>query len=270
MINRSKNRTSFLLLIFSFLSGCVSLNATIPIQTAETPESIGVEEKRASLLIASNPSHEFTLSPDASNRPPTLDKPSVASGSQIMASASYGLLNNLDVGISTGRGNMPWLLKLKLQVIGEKKSQAKKGNHSAAIGLGAGLGSSRDSGDQNGVLGPGGHNWEAKVNSRVGQVLLAAGTRLTDQLLLSSTFSVADWSVKGEIDHKVSDDGLSPSAQYSKSYQGNQRSATLGLRYETQDQISFFGAEAQYSELRMNDAPADFQRRIGLFFGAFL
>lgn len=235
-------RLSALVLTTFFMSGCTSLSLSVPGPLIESPE-VSTAEGKISVGLGVDDAARFTYIADASARPPNLNNAEVETSQYLFGRGGYGINEWLEIGARIIPGDAKNLfiggagVTARAQVYGSGPEPGFKVSVYGGV-----LGVRTDaSGDQNGIFGPGGHNWDARAQAVVSTVGTSVGYRFSPTgALLYVAGSYADQKVSGSIDHDLSSDGLSPAASYTLGeIRGNTRTAALGLRIGEKVQFGF-------------------------------
>lgn len=229
------------------------MKAELPASRMESPEVLGNEGKRVGFQVGASATQDFTLTGDASARPPTLNNPILERSGDLSGALSYGAFDRIDLGLKTSAGSSPYVLSAKFQIIGDPSTSAKAGNFSLAFTAGVGVNVVARKGDQNGLFGSGGHNWNSQLTEKLGDFALIAGYRVSDTALLYFGGFAQNITLDGKIDHARSDDGTSPAAEYSVSYKGRHRGANLGAMIEFGTAPAYLVLEGVYSHMEFED-----------------
>lgn len=238
----------------------------LPSSRLDSPEVLGAGTNRFQFSIGSSAHKNATFTEDASYRPPDLSEPKFEVNNPLSGSFGWGIFENFELGLRTSVGPSPWRLIGKFQLLGDSREKAKQGNFSLAITGGIGYTVATNSGDQKGLLGPGGYKWNANVKTWTTEAALIAGYRVTDGVLLYSGGFYASYDINGRINHEKSDDGLSPEAEYEFKYGGYQSGANAGVRFEFGSRPTYLTLESVYSKATL---AAGFEHE-GVTFGAEL
>lgn len=231
-------KSTLVLLICLFSSGCASVNVFIPQGRFQSSESNG---KGFFISGGGRPGWNVELIHDASERPPDMNSPREYNALDTFFRGGFGVTEFLDLSIGAGLSHgITASLNGKLQVFGEPAKSAKKGNLSLSINGSVGYGSASRTGDQNGVFGPGGFDWTADGTVFYHDVAAMIGYRASDWFVIAAGPYMAYFDTTLKVDHKESDDASSPAATYSSNDTGTQKGIVLDL-------IAYLGASRRSS-----------------------
>jgi hypothetical protein len=198
-------------LILTF-AGC-SVVQTLPLNRFESPEVIGKTGKIfGSVGIAETAS--ATLVSDSSARPPIVNA-NLTEGVDSLARFGVGLFDFAEVSLGTGIvSSIPYSTILKIQLLGKNHFDAHTGNFSLALTGAYGYGDSTQGGNQNGIFGEAGYNWNSSLISQEYDASIILGYRVADRVLLLGSGYASRIYSSGSVDDHTSDNGTSPAASY--------------------------------------------------------
>lgn len=217
-------------------SACSSLSVKIPGPLIESPELLG-EQGKVEFGGGIDDAVEHKFVEDASRRPPTLNEPTLERRQYYFyGRGGYQLQDWLEIGArympggGTGGfgllGGVAGTIRGQLIGVGAKTPGWKVAVYGGAFFTHVAIG-----GDQNGTFGNAGHNWSANASAFTTTAGTSIGYRFPDQnLLIFAAAAYANQAAEGKIEHKLSDNGLSPAASYEMKIAGNARTLALGVR----------------------------------------
>lgn len=220
--------------VLLLLSACNSLYVRVPQSRMDSPEVIssgGDANPNFHLLTGLTASRSIRVVSDASSRPPTYGTPESVPESEVHIRGGIDY-KRVEINLRSGvfASAVPWGVQVKYQFIGDGQNTAKKSNFSLAATLMYASGESKISGDQNGLLGPGGYKWNAKATNTTTDYAIIAGYRVSDELLIYGGPFSAKYSMSGNIHDDLSDNGTSAAADYSLSASGAQSGFNLAAQ----------------------------------------
>lgn len=208
--------------IFSLLSliGCTSVYVQTSNGRFDTPE-IAPAESRGRLQFMASGASRYVIDEDASRRPLTLQSsgPDPANAIEL---GWHRQLEGMPLELSV-RGFGPSRVGLKYQLW-----QGVEKKWSAAIKGQGGLGFASLGGDQDGVFGRGGYDWNSSITHYLGDLTLIVGKRTSDYVMIYGgpfgNYSYAE----GKIHHSEADNGRSPEQTLEVSGHGTNYGLHLG------------------------------------------
>lgn len=233
--NQRLIRSRALSLVLSLVSiagflGCAGVSIYSAGPMIEAPEI----PPKLELGFGAEPAVSYEYTGDASARPPTLNNPEVRSGTMLISNLGYAVTDWIELGgrlLPGGSGAFPLgglALTGKIQVLGNKSTPGL----CAAVYGGTFFSATSSRGDQKGLFGPGGHNWEAQAKSDTLTAGASIGYRQSPATLFFLAVSYANQMLSGSIHHDASSDLSSPAADYKlDDLNGNARALALGARF---------------------------------------
>lgn len=259
-----------LLLPFFFTCACTTLGVSIPTGRLESPEANRSWHPRVSLGLSQQ--QTLTYARDASRRPYTAHEPEKELSVEYpVIKAGIGLPLGFEISARSGVIYGTSFATAKFQLIGPRAGEGKSGDFSLAVTGAVGGSNYKMNGDQNGVMGAGGHNWSSTQNSHGRDGALIIGYRPSDRIILYGGPFYTDWEFNGNIKHERSDDGLSPAANYDLYGRGYRRGVNLAFEWSTLGYVRwYFVPELVVSQLNWSEKEeathADFAFATGVIF----
>lgn len=212
-------------------AGCTTLHAELPANRFESPEVNGTNH-RFGIQGSIGAAHNYQIVPDASARPPDFSAPSIDDDGLVGLGASFGLVDALDIAVKGTFGPSPTLFQVKYQLFGATHREAQEGDVSLAITGAVGGGRNTKAGDQSGVFGPGGHNWNGSVEEKTTDVAIIAGERIAKHFLMYGGLFYSNYTINSTLDQQESDDHTSPAMSYSSTTTGYQKGINGGIEFQ--------------------------------------
>lgn len=242
-------------LLFSGIIGCASLKSKFINPVIESPVVYN-QQGEMGIGIGAYPAHNYEFTGDASKRPPDLNNPSTDAASSIFVDGSYSLTNYVQAGLEVHPYPMGLQPKIKIQLNADKTKGLQIGVNGRF-----GLGVSTKNGDQNGELGPGGHDWEGTAQALSYSGGLSLGHYISDYVLFYIGASAGKNKAKAKIEHKLSDDGLSPATTYNVEDEGSVIAIGGGLS------LNGLNVGLTYSEIDYDKLPTMYENQLSISFG---
>lgn len=241
------------------VSGCANLNSTFINPTIESP-IVGGTKGSFGIGFGVAPAHEYEFTGDASARPPNLNDPDLSPFSSPFADGQYSLTDRFQIGLEIHPFNFGLEPKLKYQLLGDKQS-----GFQMSLSARGGLAVSKKDGDQSGEFGPGGHNWEGETQGQSASGGLSIGYFIHDSILLYAGAAYGSLKASAEINHKLSNDGSSPAANYKVDDSATATSLGGGVSFGSQTQVNL---GVTYSEVDYDKLSTyyDTQYTVGISF----
>ena len=241
------------------VAGCASVDSHFVNPQVESPVVRG-QAGLVGIGFGAVPGHTYEFTSDGSQRPPDLTDPDIENFTSLFVDGTYVARERLQLGLEIHPTNVGAEPKIRWQAVGD----GAQGFQFSLFGRG-GYTFTTEKGDQSGEFGPGGYDWDASSQGFSGSAGFSAGYFLKDGILiyLGSAYGVT--SAKANIDHKLSDNGTSPAANYKVDDQGKLWSVGVGLELQFRTAILL---GLTYTEIDYDKLPVDYttQYTIGLGF----
>ena len=219
---------------FLFLAGCSTVNVRVPYSEVTTP--LINEAQRPSLGMSYSPATSFSVS-GIDQRPPAFNTESFRSA-VTAGEIRYTVVPSLELAGGliwpSGQGlfDVGYVAKLKIQLIGQQ-SALMQSPFFLSVFADYKTNNGKASGDQKGLLGPGGYPWRATLNTQTTNYGASMGYFFTSLNLFPF---VGYSSSKGEINLKLNQDSNSssqpdPGGSWERRYDVETRATALGLSY---------------------------------------
>lgn len=172
-----------------------------------------------------------------------------------------GLGERFDIGADFARGDLPSLVKVKYQFMGDTQTNAKNGNLAGALVLGVAYGSREIDNE----VDFSGNRYDGKLDyfGVTGSIIL--GRRVSDRLLLYFNQTVSLYYADLDMDRDLTVGGPSP---YQYQSNGHQLLSLFGGKLFFNDRQSFFlGLEGGIATLDWDKADSDSEFAIGFMTG---
>lgn len=235
------------LLGIGFGLGCANLTVIAPLPQTFTPDVQGRKADGGGIgfKVEGGLQHyrQDTIASDASRRPLSLD-PAAGSGSGLDLGTYLGLGERLEVGASV-TSILSYAAAINYQWVGPSRAQDSDSGWVLASGMQGMWAGMRNRGDQDGVFGPGGHDWNAQADVFGYGLQVSGGYRWSPKSLLWLGVARVVYDVRANVFHDRSRDGSSPPTNYDLSGQGWGNTVTaawtfgreiyssLGVQYST-------------------------------------
>lgn len=223
---RGIGRVGFIIMIWMGGLGCSSLSVVTPNPTIESPELRGAGA--VFLQLGNYSAHRYRATQDASVRPPNIDDPELLRVRGLSAGLGFEFLQQFKLMAALDPFNGTSLLKGQWQWLGEPTSTAEAGTWSSSVTAQGSYARNTNSGEQNGVLGHGGHPWKGEI-SAVGSALgLSLGYRFNENFMFFGGGAYGHTQVSTSIDQSPNSSGTSLGGSYSVKDNGNAYTFGLG------------------------------------------
>lgn len=220
------------------LSACADLEIHSPLPTVEPPLTVG---KKGQLAVDGGVQQNARLvvTDDASARPPNLTGQRGSQSGSVFGGAIMGLSERLDLG---ARLALPGILRFRAlwQILGEGRSARKPGDWSFGVFSSLSYSQRKESGDQDGLFGPGGNPWEAEVKSSAFDGGFSVGYQWGEKTALFTGFAVGTYKGEFEIDQKATNSD--PGGVYSDSFNGHAHTVSLGATFGQETILALVGS----------------------------
>jgi len=226
-------------------SACTSLIVHLQSARFDSPEVAGPWGKR--LSVGAGLTHDVTIASDTSSRPPTLGTPTDDTDLDIPLRVGLGLGQIFEIGLRYGFPVSAAMLTGKVQLLGHTARESVPGDISLALAAGYGTQSSAIGGNQNGVFGPGGFNWNANETTNVADYSVLFGYRPTEKLMIYGGPFYTKYTMSGNVHDDLSDNGTSPATDYALAGQGQETGLNADFEFTFSEKKLFsLSAEVQY------------------------
>jgi hypothetical protein len=253
-------RLIFLLLVFN-VTACSSLRVYVPNPRVEVPELRG--DKGFKITGALVGAHEYKSAEDASNRPPDLTRPKTTTAVDAFAGGLYSPIPRLEFGLELSPLHLGAGMIAKYQVLGEGSRVVDYGNIPLMVYARVGRGQGENSGDQNGVFGPGGYNWQGTLTETHLQAGLSAGFRTSPAALLYA--GVAGGRLWTHTKITQDPHGGDPGGTYNHGSSGNALSGGGGVLFNWPGVQFYVGGEVTHVDYDQTRGMQDVYLHTGFF-----
>ncbi len=244
------NKLIFLLVFSALLSACSSLSVTTPTPIIETPEISGSDSFKFGASATLTSGNKYEATGDASFRPPTLTSPAASHVLSTLGGVHADFLQRFRLGLGGDPFNGGLFGQAQIQVFGDGRTTAKKGNFSMSVFGHAGNNNPDKNGDQSGAFGPGGNPWSAEIKSDWYDYGTSIGYRVSDATNLFVGVAKQLLLYRIKIDQTQ---GVAPNGIYQASDRGEANKIMGGFSWGGEKGEVSLGAD--YTDLRFNHAP---------------
>lgn len=199
--------------------------------------------------------YQFTLTDDASERPPSLNtvkESTLDKKGFFHTGLSYGLIQNLSLGLDLAGGLAPRVqYTIPIGAGDAERSQylsvfASYQADSSSIG-----------GDQKGKYGPGGYPWRASTKTTEKMIGISYGIKPTESAMMYLGVAHNEFSSSADIDQSAAPENGSLAAQYNVNATGRSNTVAVGIVVGAKDALDL---SAAYSAFWLEDyAKSEFQ-----------
>lgn len=220
------------------LTACSSIAINVPAGRMVSPEALPLVKARIGTGGATQASIE--VESDASARPLAYDAPKYRNIPETaFIKGALGLGQGFEVLAKAGTFYGSSGVWGKYQFFGPQVTEGTAEQTSFAATIGIVGASDVGTGDQNGNLGPGGHDWSARANSWGSDVALIWGYRIDERFLIFGGPFYTSWKYNLKVRHERSDDGTSAEAEYTLNGEGERKGVSLAMEFSTQARVRF-------------------------------
>lgn len=232
-------KLNFAIFVSCFVFGCGSLRTAGPSAIVESPEVALTEDHGVSGLARTEPTQEFLLVDDASERPlvirnpPDLDNSGgIVFGPRVVVAPRFqlgGALSPLILDFSRGF-ILDGRLMARYQFYGKTYAKDPSPGWLAGVFSHVNYGHNKTHGDQDGTFGPGGYPWRARATFRGFDLGLSVGYRWSRSALVYVGVANELYDVQGKVEQDTSDNGTYPAMTATLPRQGG-RSTSVALGF---------------------------------------
>jgi hypothetical protein len=239
------------LLALAFLSSaCSHLAVTIPTPIVEAPEISGQESFHLGARGNLQSGHRYEATGDASSRPPTLTSPTTNHVLSTLGGVYGDFAKRIRFGLNGDPINGGLFGQAQIQLLGEGRSTAKRGNFSLSVFGHAGKHTPDKDGDQSSTFGPGGNPWKAEIDTDWYDFGASIGFRVSDASTLFVGAAKQLTLYRTKIDHTQ---GAAPNAIYQTHDRAEANKALAGVSFSGERGQLFVAAD--YTDIRYQRAP---------------
>ncbi|HEX4923758.1 MAG TPA: hypothetical protein VFV50_06720 [Bdellovibrionales bacterium] len=229
---------SLVLILQLALTACTSIAVNVPSGRMVSSESLPLLKTRIGTGGATQASVE--VESDASSRPFTYDQPKYENMPELgFVRGALGVGQGFEILAKGGTYQGSSGVWGKYQFFGPRVTEGAAEDTSLAATVGFVGASDFGAGDQNGIGGPGGFDWNARANSWGTDFALIWGYRIDDRFLIFGGPFYTAWKYNIKIHHDRSDDGTSPEADYTLNGEGERKGVSLAMEFSTQARVRF-------------------------------
>lgn len=227
--------------------GCTSVRLRGPVAEVMPPRPIQ-QDDWAWDVIKYKSEYQFTLTEDASERPPTLNtvkESTLDKKGFVHTGLSYGLIQNLSVGFDLAGGLAPrvqYTIPIGSDDGGRSQYLSVFASYQAD--------SSSIGGDQKGKYGPGGYPWRASAKTTEKMLGVSYGLRATESSMMYLGVAHNEFSSSADIDQSAAPENGAAAAQYNVSASGRSNTVALGIVVGAKDSLDL---SAAYSTFWLED-----------------
>jgi hypothetical protein len=239
-------RMLYVMALMGLVSACAQLEVVAPNPRIEPPESRG-EKSKWRIQAGAEAATLVKATEDAGARPPDMSDGDVTGHLGLYGGGAYAPWERVEIGLEGSPLSRGASLFVRSQLLGTGTAAAQEGNLPLSLYARVGRSQGENSGDQDGVFGPGNHPWKGTMSATFVHGGLSFGYRPSNIVLLYAGGAFGKYSFETEIEQEANQ--TDPAMTYKEKYDGTGLTAGAGALFSWRV-VQFF-VTMEYSKIEI-------------------